>query len=187
MLQGFSRTVLSLAAAAALLSAGCAEAPSLPDHATMHGDQLVIHQAASAASAGLLKSVHSVAARFNTPVQATRAGYVSTVACAQHPTAGAMGIHWVNESLIDGVFDPLQPEAVLYMPDAHGKLRLVAVEYIVFPDPEGPAEVPMFGDQPFDFNMAPLPEPNYTLHVWAFEENPSGVFAQWNPALSCPD
>jgi hypothetical protein len=182
-----SRVVLSIAATAAMISAGCAEAPSLPDHAALHGEQIVIHPAASAASAGLLKSVHSMAARFNTPVQAERAGYVSTVDCAQHPVAGAMGIHWVNASLLDGVFDPLQPEAVIYMPDDKGKLRLVAVEYIVFPDPAGPAEVPMFGDQAFDFNMAPLPEPNFTLHVWAFEDNPTGVFSQWNPTLSCPD
>jgi hypothetical protein len=170
-----------------MLTSGCAEAPSLPDHAALHGDQLVIHPAASAESAGLLKAVHSLAARFNTPVQASKAGYGTTVDCAQHPTAGAMGIHWVNPDLIDGVFDPLQPEAVIYMPDDKGKLRLVAVEYIVFPDPAGPAEVPTFGDQVFDFNMAPLPEPNYTLHVWAFEPNPSGVFSQWNPNISCPD
>lgn len=25
----------------------------------------------------------------------------------------------------------------------------------------------------------------YVLHVWLYEENPSGVFADWNPNVSC--
>jgi hypothetical protein len=187
VLHHTSRVSMSIAVVVAMISAGCAEAPSLPDHAPLHGDHLVIHSSASANGAGLVKTVHSLAARFNTPVQAEKAGYVSTVDCAQHPTAGAMGIHWINNSLMDAEFDPLQPEAVIYMPDDKGKLRLVGVEYIVFPDAETPEGGPLFGDQAFDFNMSPLPEPNYTLHVWAFEENPTGVFSAWNPNISCPE
>ena len=27
---------------------------------------------------------------------------------------------------------------------------------------------------------------HYDLHAWIAEANPSGVFAQWNPAIRCP-
>ena len=27
--------------------------------------------------------------------------------------------------------------------------------------------------------------PHYDLHIWLFEHNPSGLYAQWNPSLSC--
>jgi hypothetical protein len=25
----------------------------------------------------------------------------------------------------------------------------------------------------------------YTLHVWAWKDNPNGTFTNWNPAVSC--
>jgi hypothetical protein len=28
-------------------------------------------------------------------------------------------------------------------------------------------------------------EPHYDRHVWIYRENPSGVFAQFNPNVSC--
>jgi hypothetical protein len=27
---------------------------------------------------------------------------------------------------------------------------------------------------------------HYDLHVWLWEDNPSGLFAMFNPSLSCP-
>jgi hypothetical protein len=27
---------------------------------------------------------------------------------------------------------------------------------------------------------------HYDLHAWVIERSPSGVFAQWNPAVNCP-
>jgi hypothetical protein len=29
-------------------------------------------------------------------------------------------------------------------------------------------------------------EPHYELHVWTHRPNPSGLFAEWNPAVTCP-
>jgi hypothetical protein len=48
----------------------------------------------------------------------------------------------------------------------------------------------LFG-QPFDGPVlghgAPGVMPiHYDLHVWVAEENPSGVFAMFNPEVSCP-
>lgn len=127
----------------------------------------------------LATQVKGATARFNSQVQASKAGYAVASPCVSNPAAGGMGFHWVNGALVDPVFDPMNPEAVLY--DASGKL--LAVEYIVI-DVGQPA--PTFGDQPFDVGGAPIPGPHWTLHVWLFEENSNGLFNPWNPAVVCP-
>ena len=43
-----------------------------------------------------------------------------------------MGFHLIKGDLLDRTVDPAQPEALVYAPDKHGKLKLVAVEYVVF-------------------------------------------------------
>ena len=93
-----------------------------------------------------------------------------------------MGFHWVNPTLVDGVFDPEKLEAVLYAPGPNGNLRLVAVEYIVINlgQPR-----PSFGNQPFNVGGTPVPAPHWSLHVWLYEENPNGLFTPFNPNVSC--
>lgn len=147
------------------------------------------HHAVAAASpiggAGksLLKKVHSVAARFNSTKQAERAGYAADPFCVASP-AGGMGHHWLNTTLVDPVFDPLNPEVILYAPDKNGKLKLVAVEYIVINTGQG---APTFDGQAFDVGGSPPEQrPHWTLHVWIGEPNPSGLFAPFNPNVNCP-
>jgi hypothetical protein len=94
-----------------------------------------------------------------------------------------MGQHWVNPSLVNDVFDPLKPEAILYAPGPGGNLRLVAVEYVVAKVPNQPW--PKFGEQLFDEGGTPLPFDHYSLHVWLYKHNPSGLFAPFNPTVSC--
>ena len=96
---------------------------------------------------------------------------------------GGMGFHWVNPALVDPVFDPLQPEAVLYAPGPGGQLRLIGLEYIVINTGQ-PA--PQFGTQPFDVGGTPIQAPHWSLHLWLYEPNPSGLFAPFNPNVSCP-
>lgn len=134
-------------------------------------------------TAVLLKSVQFATSRFHSTTEAIKAGYVPDKHCVSVPGRGGMGYHWVNPSLVDEVFDPLQPEAVLYATGPDGNLRLVAVEYLVL-NVGQPA--PMFGNQPFDVGGAPIPAPHWTLHVWLYENNPSGMFAPFNPNISCP-
>jgi hypothetical protein len=148
------------------------------------------HAAAAAASpiggAGksVLKKVHAVAARFNSTKQAERAGYAEDTFCVESP-AGGMGHHWVKGSLVDPVFDALNPEVVLYAPDKNGKMKLVAVEYIVVNTGQ---TAPTFDGQAFDVGGAPPlgSTPHWTLHVWLGETNPSGLFAPFNPNVDCP-
>lgn len=162
-----------------MLVAACGTEASAPvDHARMHAGAAVPSAAANAEAAGLVKRVASATARFNSQVQASKAGYAVSSPCVAAPGLGGMGFHWVNNALVDPVFDPVKPEAVLY--DTNGKL--VAVEYIVI-DVGQPR--PSFDGHPFDIGGTPVPVPHYSLHAWVHMDNPNGVFAPFNPALSC--
>ena len=163
--------------------------------------------AGPAAAATGWQAVKSATARFNSQTQAARAGYAGEgEPCVESP-AGAMGIHTVNPALAsDLTIDPLRPEILLYLPSATGEPRLVAIEYFevaLAHSANGP--IPWFGaDAPPDgfFNPAPsvlghvfdgpfaghnpsMPW-HYDLHVWLWADNPDGLFAMFNPALSCP-
>jgi hypothetical protein len=93
-----------------------------------------------------------------------------------------MGYHWVKPSLVDGTFDPLQPEALLYADGPGGTKRLIGVEYLVVNTGQ---QRPAFGSRLFDIGGSPMPMPHWTLHVWAYEHNPSGLFAPFNPNVKC--
>jgi hypothetical protein len=134
------------------------------------------------ADADLLKKVQQATARFQSSEQAIKAGYVPDNHCVSVPGLGGMGYHWVKPSLVDGIFDPLQPEALLYAPGPGGKVRLVGVEYLVVNQGQ---ERPSFGSKKMDINGSPMPFPHWALHVWAYEHNPSGLFAPFNPNVSC--
>lgn len=103
--------------------------------------------------------------------------------CVAHPTLGAMGFHWSNGALVDPVFEPLRPEAVLYESGPNGSLKLVAVKYIVI-NVGQPA--PTFDGHAFDVGGTPVPVPHWNLHVWVDRDNPNGVFTPFNPDVSCP-
>ena len=101
------------------------------------------------------------------------------------PGVGAMGLHYGNLAYIQdgGVVDLLQPELLLYEPEKNGKLRFVGVEYIVpFADHPASAAPPTLLGQEF----APVPEFGvWGLHIYAGRHNPSGIYAPWNPKVSC--
>jgi hypothetical protein len=102
--------------------------------------------------------------------------------CFSDPTAGGMGYHYGNPTLIDGTVDVLEPELLVYEPQKNGRLRLVAVEYIVPFSAWTAAEPPRLFDQSFHRNEA---FGLWVLHVWHFRNNPNGMFADWNPDVSC--
>jgi hypothetical protein len=103
-----------------------------------------------------------------------------------------MGLHYVNGALVDsGVIDATRPQIVLYEPTANGGLQLTGADYLVLADmwnaqhPEGP---PKLMGQLFHLFESPnrfgLPA-FYTLHVWAWKDNPNGAFVNWHPDVSC--
>ena len=176
-----SRVALCLLAVAGVTSCD-ASRPVDPavDHASLHATSL--EPAAIRLESSLAQAVKGATARFNSLVQAEKAGYLPASPCISSP-AGGMGYHYVNELIVDPVFDPLNPEALVYAPDENGKLRLVAVEYIVI---DAGQDTPMFENRAFDEGGTPVPAPHWSLHVWAFKTNPAGLFAPFNPTVVCP-
>ena len=143
----------------------------------------------ASAQASVLQKVHTVTARYQSLGQATRAGYVPFYRCAEEPGVGTMGQHYVNFDLVgDPAIDPLRPEALVYEPQANGKYRLVALEWVRVGPVTNPAPTvlgrPMlhvgsgnrYGIEPDGF---------YERHYWLYKANPDGAFADWNPRVSC--
>ena len=143
-----------------------------------------------------LQAVKAATARYNSFEQASKDGYsVVGEPCVPPvgPRSPAMGIHAVNEALMaDPAIDPLRPEILLYIPDKHGKLRLIGVEYW---KADADQNLATSGDKPSLFGQAfdgpmlghtPTMPVHYDLHVWVWEDNPLGMFAQVNSNLACP-
>jgi hypothetical protein len=93
-----------------------------------------------------------------------------------------MGYHWGNVTLIDDKAELLKPEILVYEPQSSGRLRLVALEYIVPIAAWTGADPPSLLGQEFNRNDA---LGLYALHIWLWRYNPNGMFADWNPKASC--
>lgn len=137
---------------------------------------------AHAAQNQLLAKVRRATAQYHRLKVAEDAGYELHPHCVYVEGLGGMGHHAPNGGLIDGEFDPLKPEALLFEPGDDGKYHLVGVEYIVI---DVGQDHPHFGNQPFDIGGTPTPVDHYSLHVWIWKDNPSGMFAPFNPEVSC--
>ncbi len=146
----------------------------------------------SKADAGaLIKIVRQSTERFKDVHVAENEGYALMFGCVTGPDAGAMGLHYVNGNLLSlNELDPTRPQIVIYEPRADGSLRLIGADFIVFADAwdkknQGP---PQLMGQLFHYFESPnrfgLP-PFYTLHVWAWKDNPNGAFVNWHPNVSC--
>ena len=125
-----------------------------------------------------LAQVRAATARYHNVEVAKAAGYEELTDCVSVPGMGAMGHHYVKFPLVGEPLDPRQPEALLYVPGPNGQLRLVGVEFITADE-----DAVLF-DQGFD--LIPDSQPQlYGLHVWVWQANPSGMFAPFNPNVSC--
>ena len=103
--------------------------------------------------------------------------------CMEDPTLGGMGFHYGNVGLIDGTVQVDQPELLLYQPGPGGAMTLVAVEYIIpytFISRDSPPPM-LFGEKFQQVDAFQL----WGLHAWVWKRNPSGLFAPWNPTVSC--
>lgn len=144
----------------------------------------------SASGNTLVEVVRQATTDFKDVEAAKSAGYGLFHGCVSGPQEGAMGIHFVNGDLVgDGEIDAAHPEALIYEATNKG-LQLVGVEYVVIAEAwDANHETPpsLLG-QVFHYVSAPnrykIPA-FYELHVWAWKQNPSGMFTDWNPKVSC--
>jgi hypothetical protein len=183
-LATFSIRACLLAIACALPSA-CDPAPTAP--ATASPDDAVLAFAPGASGnaevrRGLAR-LRATLAPFHRFEAARAAGYDAQITpCMELPGTGGMGFHYGNPALIDGVVDALEPEILLYVPERNGRMRLLAVEYIVPFDAWTAADPPSLYGQTFAPNEA---FGVWALHAWVWHHNPAGMFADWNPRVSC--
>jgi hypothetical protein len=144
-------------------------------------------------SAPLVRKVRHATARYRDINNAIADGWVQGTPCVSGPNSGAMGVHFVKpERLGDGVLDADEPEALIYEPVSNNRFRLVGVEFITLADPwkkkHPKGDAPALEGHLLNFTSEPnrygLPA-FYEMHVWAWEQNTSGSFADWNNAVSC--
>jgi hypothetical protein len=158
----------------------------------------VIAAGAFAAAGGQseLAAIREATARFHDVSVAEAEGYGRIYLCTdENSGAGAMGWHYANGAYVDPVNSPgldlRTPEVLVYEPKPGGGLRLVGVEYVTFQaawhDAFGAAKPSVLGrdlkamDETNRYGLPPF----YQIHVWAWKPNPSGLFNDWNPRVSC--
>ncbi len=148
-------------------------------------------QSAPATPAALVELVRAGTKQYINVNAATAAGYGPFLGCVAGTDHGAMGIHYVNGTLLGNLtLDPAQPQALIYEPN-DGKMTLVGVEFILDSASWLAAHdnaSPVLDGQVFNF----VGFPNrfsinsfFELHVWAWRDNPQGSFVDWNNAVTC--
>jgi hypothetical protein len=177
-----------IALVALLLVAAAVAVPSIIGLASAGDDHSLTAVAASAT------------ARFHSLEAANDAGWTVQVkdlaglTCIDNQPVGGMGIHYANPSILfDANLDPTQPEALVYAPNAAGRPKLAALEYIVFDSAwtgagHAPTDKPSLFGQTFAFTPAGNRyglDPFWSLHVWIWQPNAAGLFQPWNPGVHC--
>jgi hypothetical protein len=148
----------------------------------------------STAGSPLIDKVRAATARFKDINVAMSEGWVQATPCVSGPDTGAMGVHFVMPSRINNfVLQADKPQALIYEPLPGGEFRLVGVEFIVLAgvwqgQPAGTTSTPALEGDLLNYIGAPnrygLPA-FYEMHVWAWEDNPKGSFADWNTHVTC--
>lgn len=148
--------------------------------------------AAAANGQASVADVRAATAKYHDVEVAKADGYgllkdAAGIACIDS-AAGTMGVHYVKGALLDGVIDPLRPEALVYEPLPNGGLKLVAVEYVMFQSAWSGSGVPSV----LGLSMRPVPAPNrygipafFQRHAWIWSNNPLGQFEEWSSKVSC--
>lgn len=166
------------------LLAGCERGPVGPDPLSRAGMPLLRQAGLGSAVDRDLAALRRATASFHDADAAAAAGWSAAITgCMAGGSAGAMGFHYGNVALIDGTAEVERPELLLYEPTRNGGLRLVGVEYIIPYDfhPRDAAPPVLFGQEFVQVDSFGL----WGLHAWVWAENPAGMFAPWNPRVSC--
>jgi len=141
----------------------------------------------------LVEKVRRATAKYRDIKFALYEHWTPATPCVSGPNTGAMGVHFVQPARLgDAAVYADQPEALIYEPQPDGSMRLVGVEFILFANnwatahPEGGA--PKLEGHLMNLVGAPNRyglDAFYELHVWAWEDNPEGSFADWNTKVTC--
>jgi hypothetical protein len=143
----------------------------------------------------LVQAVKIATGKFKnvTDIAGPGSDYALTFGCVSGGDFGAMGLHYLKGSILhDGMINIDDPEIILFEPTRNGGIQITGADYLVFASEfeakNGKGVVPSLKGQLFHFFDSPNRfglDPFYTLHVWAWKDNPNGTFTNWNPNVSC--
>lgn len=127
-----------------------------------------------------LNALYGVTVAYTDFARAQAAGYTERLTGCMSDASGGMGYHYGKVANIDGNARLLEPEILMYEPQPDGSLKFVGIEFVV---PLSASATPpsLFGLQYHRNEAFQL----WVLHVWLYKDNPSGMFTDWNPTVSC--
>jgi hypothetical protein len=203
------RHVIPLIAFAAGLAACNSDSP-LPTSRMSHSGGLALSDVEQAANAHTLAALRQLTAKFHDLDAAKDAGYglfiktplTAPDGCISDMSLGGMGYHYTRgNNLADDAIDLLDPEFLVYAPENGAgvndvtKTRLAAFDYFLPYSPKWPApgtpgfkKAPTFHDFPTtsdlpDVAFSPSRFDGWMIHIWLWEHNPDGMFANWNSSV----
>jgi len=176
------RQSLTAAAVAALL-VGCADDSPLASEPEALSSAQFAH-GSSAGDGAVLATLRRATAKYHNIDNAIADGFVP-VACEVRPGHAPAGLVYANFDRVgDGVIDLEKPEGLLYDTSGDGPPQLAGVDLAIPAVDENsmPTEPPVLLGNTFymeeEFGV-------WGLHVWIWQHNPDGMFAEGNPNVSC--
>jgi hypothetical protein len=195
----------------AFVLAGCnADTPLQADGHLAHGSGLVLSSLSQATNAHTLAALRTLTAPLHDLSKAEAAGYglfvlpplTAADGCISSAADGGMGYHYTRgNNLADDAVTLLDPEFLVYAPkdgprkDGEARRRLAAFDYFIpyspkWPGPDDPnferaprlKDFPTMSDLP-DIAFAPSRFGGWMFHIWLWENNPAGMFNNWNTAV----
>jgi hypothetical protein len=164
----------------------------------------------SASQSQALADLRQLTAPFHDVDAAEAAGYALFKAppltaadgCVSDVNAGGMGYHYTRgNNLADDSVSLLDPEFLVYAPktgprqDGEARRRLAAFDYFLpysakWPGPNDASfrraptlhDFSTMRDLP-DLAFAPSRFNGWMVHIWLWEDNPAGMFANWNTSV----
>jgi hypothetical protein len=195
-------------AAFAVLLAGCnADTPLQTEHHQMHAGSLSMADLVKSTDPQTLDALRKLTAPFQVIDNATGAGYNLFIAtpltapdgCISDRTVGGMGYHYTRgNNLADDSVALLDPEFIVYAPKkgdfkpGDQRRRLAAFDYFIpystkWPGPDDPTfkRAPTLADFSTmralpNVTFAPSRFGGWMFHIWLWENNPGGIFTNWN-------
>ena len=166
------RVVLTLMAVCSLLVGSAPTSAQTTSNPGNDGNNL------SALTEHELAQARAATAKYRDIAQAEADGYVNF-----NLHLPGEGFHYIKFSLLDGNFDPEQPESLLYtLVPGENRLELAGVEYLVptalsADAPEGfTGDADEWGHDTEGFGL-------WELNAWIWLHNPEGVFGHDNPRV----
>ena len=198
-----------------LILAACnADAPVKADSHMAHQNGLMLSSLSSATESQSLAALRQLTAPLHDVDAAQAAGYALFTAppltaadgCISSAADGGMGYHYTRgNNLADDSVSLLDPEFLVYAPtnaprkDGVARRRLAAFDYFIpysakWPGPDDATfkrrpmlhDFSTMSDLP-DIAFAPSRFGGWMVHIWLWENNPGGTFANWNTSVPLCD